>query len=86
MEDDDEEEEEDEEEDGPFEKIPPRPRQKPSFIVDIGCGSGLSGDILTEAGHHWIGVDISGGMLGLFEISFYQSMFIEQDINSRGRT
>lgn len=33
------------------------------FILDIGCGSGLSGEILTEEGHMWIGMDISPDML-----------------------
>ena len=28
------------------------------------CGSGLSGEALTEAGHFWVGVDISQHMLG----------------------
>lgn len=37
---------------------------KPSLLLDIGCGSGLSGEILTEEGHHWVGMDISGSMLG----------------------
>ncbi|QPG76019.1 18S rRNA (guanine1575-N7)-methyltransferase [Brettanomyces nanus] len=35
----------------------------PQFILDIGCGSGLSGEILTEEGHIWIGMDISLDML-----------------------
>lgn len=35
----------------------------PRFILDIGCGSGLSGDVLSEAGHTWIGLDISPDML-----------------------
>lgn len=35
----------------------------PSFILDIGCGSGLSGEILSEAGHTWVGMDISPSML-----------------------
>jgi len=35
------------------------------LILDIGCGSGLSGEILTdEGGHQWIGMDISAPMLG----------------------
>ena len=34
------------------------------FLLDIGCGSGLSGEILTEEGHHWVGVDIAPSMLG----------------------
>ncbi|XP_072272114.1 18S rRNA (guanine-N(7))-methyltransferase [Pyxicephalus adspersus] len=27
------------------------------------CGSGLSGDYITEQGHHWVGIDISAAML-----------------------
>eukprot|EP00850_Spirogloea_muscicola_P011218 SM000069S20655 [mRNA] locus=s69:26030:28545:+ [translate_table: standard] len=33
------------------------------LLLDVGCGSGLSGEALTEAGHHWIGCDISPAML-----------------------
>jgi 18S rRNA (guanine1575-N7)-methyltransferase len=29
------------------------------------CGSGISGDVLTEHGHIWIGVDISRSMLNI---------------------
>ncbi|KAL8280531.1 hypothetical protein RQP46_007179 [Phenoliferia psychrophenolica] len=36
---------------------------RPSYLLDIGAGSGLSGEILTEEGHDWVGLDISGGML-----------------------
>lgn len=36
---------------------------EPSFILDIGCGSGLSGEILTENEHTWIGMDIAPSML-----------------------
>lgn len=35
-----------------------------SMVLDVGCGSGLSGEILTEEGHAWIGMDISADMLG----------------------
>jgi 18S rRNA (guanine1575-N7)-methyltransferase len=43
----------------------------PSMILDIGCGSGLSGEILTsidpsEGGPHiWVGMDISASMLDI---------------------
>ncbi|GAC96429.1 hypothetical protein PHSY_004009 [Pseudozyma hubeiensis SY62] len=35
----------------------------PALLLDIGCGSGLSGEIITEHGHEWIGIDISPSML-----------------------
>ncbi|KDN40868.1 S-adenosyl-L-methionine-dependent methyltransferase [Tilletiaria anomala UBC 951] len=37
--------------------------KKPALLLDIGCGSGLSGEILTEEGHEWVGLDISPSML-----------------------
>jgi len=37
----------------------------PKMLLDIGCGSGLSGETLTEEGHHWMGLDISRAMLGV---------------------
>lgn len=40
------------------------PTTVPSLLLDIGAGSGLSGEILTDEGHHWVGCDISGDMLG----------------------
>jgi predicted TPR repeat methyltransferase len=33
------------------------------LLLEHVAGSGLSGDCLTEAGHHWIGCDISKDML-----------------------
>jgi 18S rRNA (guanine1575-N7)-methyltransferase len=39
----------------------------PSLILDVGCGSGLSGEILTstDPSHTWIGMDISASMLAV---------------------
>ncbi|KAJ6389806.1 hypothetical protein OIU77_028014 [Salix suchowensis] len=37
----------------------------PRLLLDIGCGSGLSGETLTENGHQWIGLDISQSMLDI---------------------
>lgn len=34
------------------------------FVLDVGCGSCLSGQVLTEEGHQWVGMDISASMLG----------------------
>ncbi|KIY43596.1 S-adenosyl-L-methionine-dependent methyltransferase [Fistulina hepatica ATCC 64428] len=39
------------------------PPEQPAFLLDIGCGSGLSGEILDEEGYIWAGVDIAPSML-----------------------
>nr|XP_060612707.1 probable 18S rRNA (guanine-N(7))-methyltransferase [Anolis sagrei ordinatus] len=39
------------------------PEDRPCFLLDVGCGSGLSGDYITEEGHFWVGLDISPAML-----------------------
>lgn len=41
------------------------PEDEKLLILDIGCGSGLSGYVLEENGHHWIGIDISPSMLNI---------------------
>ncbi|PIK51325.1 putative 18S rRNA (guanine-N(7))-methyltransferase [Apostichopus japonicus] len=43
------------------------PEGTSSFILDVGCGSGLSGEALTNRGHFWVGMDISKPMLGIAE-------------------
>jgi 18S rRNA (guanine1575-N7)-methyltransferase len=40
------------------------PPDEPALLLDIGCGSGLSGEILDEQGYVWAGVDIAPSMLG----------------------
>jgi 18S rRNA (guanine1575-N7)-methyltransferase len=35
----------------------------PQFLLDIGCGSGLSGEIIEEEGHVWVGCDVAPSML-----------------------
>ncbi|KAJ2775807.1 18S rRNA (guanine1575-N7)-methyltransferase [Coemansia javaensis] len=37
----------------------------PHYLLDIGCGSGLSGEILDEDGHVWAGLDIAPAMLDI---------------------
>eukprot|EP00088_Acartia_fossae_P058638 TRINITY_DN688_c0_g1_i4.p1 TRINITY_DN688_c0_g1~~TRINITY_DN688_c0_g1_i4.p1 ORF type:complete len:276 (-),score=41.47 TRINITY_DN688_c0_g1_i4:47-874(-) len=39
------------------------PEDSPSYILDIGCGSGLSGESIEEQGHVWVGIDIAPAML-----------------------
>ncbi|XP_066257607.1 probable 18S rRNA (guanine-N(7))-methyltransferase isoform X2 [Euwallacea similis] len=39
------------------------PEDSSHFILDIGCGSGLSGSVLEANGHFWVGMDISTAML-----------------------
>ncbi|KAI9916612.1 hypothetical protein PsorP6_018078 [Peronosclerospora sorghi] len=41
------------------------PEGQEAFILDVGCGSGLSGVALEEHGHAWVGVDISKSMLDI---------------------
>jgi len=41
------------------------PPDQPAFILDLGCGSGISGDCITEQGHFWVGMDISPAMLDI---------------------
>ena len=51
---------------------------QPGFILDIGCGSGLSGDCLDENGHYWIGIDISKSMLGKLIFTLSKCLFNQQ--------
>jgi 18S rRNA (guanine1575-N7)-methyltransferase len=39
------------------------PEDESHYLLDIGCGSGLSGSVLEDQGHVWVGVDISPSML-----------------------
>lgn len=39
--------------------------EHPCLLLDVGCGSGISGEAITEAGHMWVGYDISASMLGI---------------------
>jgi len=41
------------------------PEDRSCLLLDIGCGSGLCGEELSEHGHEWIGLDISGDMLNV---------------------
>jgi len=50
------------------------------LLLDIGCGSGLSGDVLSEHGHQWVGMDISKSMLNVANDMEVEGDLIEADI------
>ena len=56
------------------------PEDKPCLILDIGCGSGLSGSVLTDHGYNWIGVDISTSMLEVARDNEVEGDLINLDI------
>ena len=41
------------------------PKRRSRLLLDIGCGSGISGNVLGEHGHMWLGTDISKAMLNV---------------------
>jgi len=45
--------------------IPDAELDGPKLLLDIGCGSGLSGEVIENMGHSWIGLDISQSMLSI---------------------
>lgn len=40
------------------------------FVFISRCGSGLSGECLTDQGHYWVGLDISPAMLGKSSVNY----------------
>eukprot|EP01138_Halocafeteria_seosinensis_P013443 gb/GECG01013729.1/.p1 GENE.gb/GECG01013729.1/~~gb/GECG01013729.1/.p1 ORF type:complete len:255 (+),score=23.93 gb/GECG01013729.1/:1-765(+) len=48
----------------------------PKLLLDVGCGSGLSGSIIEEAGHFTVGVDISKHMLEVGRRSVSGDLFV----------
>jgi len=41
------------------------PEDEPCLLLDLGCGSGLSGECIEDQGHMWVGLDISQAMLDI---------------------
>lgn len=52
----------------------------PRLILDLGCGSGISSRVISEAGHNWIGMDISESMLRVAQ----EDMEVEDDDEMEG--
>eukprot|EP00037_Helgoeca_nana_P010750 m.94772 g.94772 ORF g.94772 m.94772 type:complete len:283 (-) comp20398_c0_seq1:182-1030(-) len=53
---------------------------EPCHVLDVGCGSGLSGQELSEDGHLWIGCDISASMLNVAVEREVDGDLIEHDM------
>lgn len=41
------------------------PEDETCLLLDLGCGSGLSGSVAEDSGHVWFGMDISEPMLSM---------------------
>lgn len=50
------------------------------LFLDIGCGGGLSGQVLSENGYEWVGVDISQDMLSVARQKSKNLGLIQADI------
>ena len=55
---------------------------RPQLLLDIGCGSGLSGDVLSDKGHRWVGLDISRNMLDIAERRGAEGDMLEHDMGT----
>eukprot|EP01053_Blabericola_migrator_P007419 Blabericola_migrator_1__7418@NODE_377_length_9219_cov_163_315122_g301_i0_p5_GENE_NODE_377_length_9219_cov_163_315122_g301_i0NODE_377_length_9219_cov_163_315122_g301_i0_p5_ORF_typecomplete_len220_score42_23Methyltransf_11/PF08241_12/7_4e16Methyltransf_23/PF13489_6/7e13Methyltransf_25/PF13649_6/3_4e12Methyltransf_31/PF13847_6/2_4e11TehB/PF03848_14/2e07MTS/PF05175_14/1_9e06Methyltransf_12/PF08242_12/2_4e06MetW/PF07021_12/6e06Ubie_methyltran/PF01209_18/8_4e06PrmA/PF06325_13/2_6e05CMAS/PF02353_20/4_6 len=56
-----------------------------ALILDIGCGSGISGGVLSEQGYTWIGMDISPSMLRVAQENDVEGDMILSDIGNEMR-
>lgn len=45
--------------------LPSADQDGSKMLLDIGCGSGLSGEVVENEGHYWVGLDISPSMLSI---------------------
>ena len=52
----------------------------PCNVLDIGCGTGLSGETLEELGHKWVGIDISRDMLRVAKRREVEGDLLEGDM------
>lgn len=56
------------------------PKGKTCYVLDVGCGTALSGEALSNAGHEWIGMDISRSMLGVAKMRGADGDLAETDM------
>ncbi|KAI5151427.1 18S rRNA (guanine1575-N7)-methyltransferase [Enteropsectra breve] len=58
-------------------------KEEHAVILDLGCGSGLSGKTINEFGHEWVGIDISESMLVIAQRETASLGLICSDIGER---
>ncbi|KAJ3336943.1 hypothetical protein HDU93_001863 [Gonapodya sp. JEL0774] len=58
------------------------PEDESCNLLDIRCGSGLSGEVLEEEGHVWVGVDVSEAMLAVAKEREVEGDLFLQDIGT----
>eukprot|EP00917_Polyrhabdina_sp_WS-2016_P024939 GHVP01053795.1.p1 GENE.GHVP01053795.1~~GHVP01053795.1.p1 ORF type:complete len:258 (+),score=53.44 GHVP01053795.1:1222-1995(+) len=56
--------------------------KKSHLILDVGCGTCISGDVIEQKGHEWVGIDISINMLEVAKESFYPDNLFLSDIGN----
>ncbi|CAH8627570.1 unnamed protein product [Dicrocoelium dendriticum] len=56
------------------------PEDEYCLVLDIGCGSGLSGETISDNGHKWIGIDISLPMLSVAKEREVEGDLVHGDI------
>jgi 18S rRNA (guanine1575-N7)-methyltransferase len=52
------------------------------LLLDIGCGTGLSGEVLEEEGHWWVGTDISRDMLTIAQEREVEGGLVHDDMGN----
>ena len=52
----------------------------PRLILDLGCGSGISSQVISEAGHNWIGMDISEAMVRVAKEDIDSKDSMDEDV------
>lgn len=58
------------------------PADVPCYLLDVGCGTCLSGEVLDEQGHTWAGIDISKPMLQTAQVREVEGDLVHQDMGA----